>query len=454
MTDRKLENIIDDNIENRFENAIKMASPNDFVSKFKHKSSQSKSGVLVSKEIEAVFNALLAISDNVFFVGGFVRDLIFFNTISHDIDIATDIKPEEIANALDAIEGGKVLRNAMSFGSVLFLYNGLQFDVTTFREDKEHNGRHANVDFLSCMVGDATRRDFTINALYMDSNGFVYDFFDGIGDMRKKHVKFVGDAKSRIEEDYLRIMRYFRFSASMSDKYDKETLRAIHGCVSGMSALSKERITKELTLTMEKKHCVTAIKQMQNYGVFNQIFGDGLSLNFGKLKLTTKVSHLVINAAKKERDIAKIRKHTNASYFLNAIIKSDGDIFDESRIEIIKKNPSCCIRMKIDIVSLQRKYIHTNAKEISDEEKTTYSIAPLICSCDGSADGVDPFEAVISTLSCSNRVKFALLTQQKTMGGLIRWHYYKNIEMAFKNAPLFIAIAMLAAVLFKLWIFI
>ena len=168
------------------------------------------------KEARIVFDHLneTGKEDQVRFVGGCVRKSISGDNID-DIDLATILKPDEIKKKLNK-ENIKVIDTGISHGTVTAIINKKKFEITTLRKDLSTDGRHAEVTFTSDWKEDALRRDFTINAIYADIQGRIFDPLNGISDLQKGIVKFIGTPDERIQEDYLRILRYFRFFTQYS----------------------------------------------------------------------------------------------------------------------------------------------------------------------------------------------------------------------------------------------
>ena len=222
-------------------------------------------------ESQALLAALLQAGGEGRFVGGCVRDALLGH-ISTDLDVSTNLKPGQATEALEKA-GFKVIPTGLDHGTITALLNGRVFEVTTLRVDKNTDGRHADVEFTSDWQLDASRRDFTFNALYMDAGGHLFDFFEGIQDLAAGEVRFIGDAEERIREDYLRILRYYRFWGRFGgEKTDPDIVQAIGKNLEGLGRLSKERITKELFLMLETENVVKAISQMMEAGVFTEIF--------------------------------------------------------------------------------------------------------------------------------------------------------------------------------------
>jgi len=160
------------------------------------------------------------------FVGGCVRKLLNRETVN-DIDIATNLSPDELKNILRE-NNINFIETGITHGTITVVINKIKFEITTLRKDVSTDGRHANVEFISDWEMDAKRRDFTINAIYSDLKGEIYDPLDGLTDLKNGIVKFIGDPNERIKEDYLRILRYFRFYTQYSKhKHDIATIQSI-----------------------------------------------------------------------------------------------------------------------------------------------------------------------------------------------------------------------------------
>ena len=159
-------------------------------------------------------------------MGGCVRKFINGESID-DIDLATIYKPNEVKEKLSG-QGIQVIETGIRHGTVTALFNNLTFEITTLREDIENYGRHAKVEFTKDWTKDASRRDLTINAIYMDINQNIFDPFDGVKDLKNGVVKFIGDSETRIKEDYIRIIRYLRFYTLYSkNEHNSELVETI-----------------------------------------------------------------------------------------------------------------------------------------------------------------------------------------------------------------------------------
>lgn len=176
-------------------------------------------------------------------VGGCVRDFVSGKQM-HDIDIATEIKPDEMMQRLSS--HFHVIPTGLKHGTITIIGEH-KYEITTLRHDKETDGRHAVVSFEASWEEDSARRDFTMNALYADVEGNIYDYHNGVQDLYDKCVRFVGNPMQRIEEDYLRILRFFRFAMRFDNQknFESEDYKACVRLAANLSKISKERITNE-----------------------------------------------------------------------------------------------------------------------------------------------------------------------------------------------------------------
>ena len=197
------------------------------------------------KELEVLFEIIADHNGQCRLIGGCVRDCLS-NKKPLDFDIATDLLPEKIMQIFKC-NGHKVVPIGLEHGTVLVIINHHNFEITTLRKDVECFGRHAEVEFTNDWKADASRRDFTINAISISPQGKRYDYFGGQEDLQKRIVKFVGNPFERIQEDYLRIMRFFRFLGYFGLKnIDNASYTAAINNAQNLQYISKERIRHEL----------------------------------------------------------------------------------------------------------------------------------------------------------------------------------------------------------------
>ena len=225
---------------------------------------------LCSKPLQALFAALNRDGGEVRVVGGAVRNALLGTKVS-DVDLATTHLPEETVR-LAKEAGFKPVPTGIEHGTITVVVQGHPFEVTTLRKDIETNGRHAKVAFGTDWKADAERRDFTINALYATADGDVIDYVGGLADIETKTLRFIGDAEQRIREDYLRILRFFRFFAWYgSGRPEADGLRASARLKDGLSQLSAERIWSELKKLLSAPDPSRAMLWMRQSGVLTAI---------------------------------------------------------------------------------------------------------------------------------------------------------------------------------------
>ncbi|MBA4306697.1 MAG: polynucleotide adenylyltransferase [Sphingopyxis sp.] len=218
--------------------------------------------------LRSVINALSDADGGPRIVGGAVRDSLLGLSVS-DVDLATKLVPTEVIRRLEGA-GIKSVPTGIEHGTVTAVSDGKNYEITTLRRDVATDGRRAVVAFSSDWKDDAARRDFTINALYADAHsGEVYDYFSGLPDLEQGIVRFIGDADQRIAEDYLRILRYFRFFARFGKgDADPDAIAACAKGVHGLTALSRERIAQELTRLISLANPTLSMKLMVDHQIF------------------------------------------------------------------------------------------------------------------------------------------------------------------------------------------
>lgn len=205
------------------------------------------------------------------FIGGCVRDIILGKTPT-DIDIATTLPPDKIegilaANKIEFFTIGK------DFGTITAILNKEKIEITTLRKDIKCDGRYAEVKFTDSWKEDASRRDFTINAISADIEGNLYDYWGGINDLNNKSVKFIGDPEKRIQEDYLRILRFFRFSAYFAKSINQEGLKASKKYSNKLKELSGYRVKTEFERLFSSPRFLQTLDLMSEEGILQNAIG-------------------------------------------------------------------------------------------------------------------------------------------------------------------------------------
>jgi poly(A) polymerase/tRNA nucleotidyltransferase (CCA-adding enzyme) len=242
-----------------------MVGPNDILI-------PAGTGWLHDPGAQSVCRALMAQGGRAYFVGGCVRNALMAEPDS-DIDIATDLRPDTVITLAKAA-GLHAVPTGIDHGTITVVVNGTGYEVTSFRKDVETDGRRAVVVFSDHMEDDARRRDFTINALYATPEGRVIDPLGGLPDIAAKRIRFIEDAEARIREDYLRILRFFRFSAWFADPahgFDADTLDAISRNAEGLDQLSAERIGAEMIKLLSAPDPTPAVAAMTQCNVLSRV---------------------------------------------------------------------------------------------------------------------------------------------------------------------------------------
>ena len=230
----------------------------------------ARSGWLGAAELQALLAALSADGEEARVAGGAVRNALLGEAVA-DVDIATTCLPDDtITRAIAA--GFKTVPTGYDHGTVTVIAGGQAYEVTTLRADIETDGRHARVVFGRDWRRDAERRDFTINALYCLADGTIVDLVGGIADLESRTLRFIGDAEERIREDFLRILRFFRFFAWYgSGRPDAQGLKDCARLKDGLAKLSAERIWLELKKLLEAPDAGRALLWMRQTGVLTAV---------------------------------------------------------------------------------------------------------------------------------------------------------------------------------------
>ena len=244
----------------------------NFLNKFFFRSSNlnyiSHSVANLTKQTPAnkIFEALNTYSDSseVRYVGGCIRKIIKKEVVD-DIDLATNLKPSEVCDALKK-KNINFYETGLEHGTITAIIDEYKYEITSLRKDVTTDGRHANVEFSLDWKEDAARRDFSINSVYSDKEGNLFDPYDGKKDLENGIINFIGNAEDRIKEDYLRILRYIRFFLNYSNQsHNPEIIKIIKRNIEGVSKLSSERLIDEL-------------KKLTKSSAFIKIFKDEIGL--------------------------------------------------------------------------------------------------------------------------------------------------------------------------------
>ncbi len=224
------------------------------------------------KKIKEIFQILNSDKkNNAMLVGGCVRNFLNNEKIG-DVDIATIFTPAELIKKFSGANF-RLIKSGIDHGTITLSKDNKNFEITTLREDVATDGRHAKVSFTKDWKKDSERRDFTINAIYLDQNGKIFDPQNGIQNLKEKKIKFIGDPQKRIEEDYLRILRFLRFSIQYQDfDEDDQTFKIIQKNLNGIIKLSKERVFSELIKIISLDNIKDLFSKKKFYEIFRVIF--------------------------------------------------------------------------------------------------------------------------------------------------------------------------------------
>lgn len=239
-------------------------------------------GWIMDPDVVRVMQALLAGAGvEARYVGGAVRDTLrgaMQHGVKADVDIAATATPEKVIELLNAA-GLKAVPTGIDHGTVTAISNHRPVEITTLRHDVNTDGRRAEVAYTTDWAADAARRDFTMNAIYADMDGVLFDPLGGVADAKAGLVRFVGDPDARIQEDYLRILRFFRFYAWCGKgEMDRDGLQACARHVAGLAKLSPERIAKELLKLISASNPMPALRQMAASGILTAVLPEASNL--------------------------------------------------------------------------------------------------------------------------------------------------------------------------------
>ena len=288
---------------------------------------------LERRQTQAIFDALDADGIETRAVGGAVRNALLGIPV-HEVDLATTAEPDKVIELARAAKL-KAVPTGIDHGTVTLIADGMPFEVTTLRRDVETFGRHATVAFTKNWEEDAKRRDFTLNALYADRDGTVFDPLGGYADLAAGRVRFIGDAAARIEEDYLRILRFFRFSATYGKgAFDVEGLHACVQEMAGLARLSAERVGAELRRILVAPRARDAIEAMFDYGLLTEVLGSVPRLDdFARLVTIEEMVELGDNPARRlsvlavfvEEDAARLAARLRLSNAEQSVLVLGGE---------------------------------------------------------------------------------------------------------------------------------
>ena len=242
---------------------------------------------LQDKTCKKILSLLNKKDDTTRFVGGCVRDSLI-GVKTNDIDIATKLEPYDVVNILTSASI-KVIPTGIDHGTVSVFSKKFNFEITTLRSDISTDGRHAKVIFSDSWEKDSSRRDFTINSIYLKQNGDIYDPYNGIKHLKERKIIFIGDPNERINEDYLRILRFFRFNAFYGNENLKLSNNSIKACAKNknkLKKLSSDRIHNEFFKILNSANPYFVINVMKKIGILDILFEKKVETKFFKKLLS------------------------------------------------------------------------------------------------------------------------------------------------------------------------
>ena len=301
--------------------------------------------LFLNKEVQELFKSFNSHSVNteLRFVGGCIRKLISNENVD-DIDLATNLKPE---NVIEVLKKNKIsfYETGINHGTITAVINKKSFEITSLRKDIKTDGRHAQVEYTDNWLEDASRRDFTINAIYSDIDGNLFDPFNGRIDLNNGFIKFIGDPGTRIKEDYLRILRYIRFFLGYSkNQHDKKTVKTIKQNLIGLKQISKDRQMQELKKIIS-------------------------NTNFNKINSDRIASELFLIIFPELKNINRINKLDNLG---QEILKSKNFEFILSILLIDKSEDCDYFLYKYNLSNKEKNKISLLNSIFSDEQKKDY----------------------------------------------------------------------------------
>ena len=272
-------------------------------------------------------------------VGGAVRDILSKNKVN-DIDFSTTATPAQMIELFD-LENIKYYESGLEFGTLTVIIGNEEYEITTLRKDIETDGRHAVTEYILDWKEDANRRDLTINAMNLDLDGNIGDYFNGLEDLEKGNIIFVGSANQRIKEDFLRILRYFRFHSRYgNDKYDSEVIKSIIELGAGLSRISRERVNMELSKLVKTKNAVKELIKISELKLNKYLdLPERLNMDeFSRVKyFSNNILHLIIALIPKnvKKILTALKFNSKEILIGNFIDQFRANDFDFSKIEKI-----------------------------------------------------------------------------------------------------------------------
>jgi tRNA nucleotidyltransferase (CCA-adding enzyme) len=311
-----------------------------------HETAQQKLNInsLLTPAVRTLDQVMKRKGFSVRIVGGAVRDLVL-GKHPKDIDMATDATPEEMIDVFNEA-GIRYEPTGLQHGTLTVILGSDPIEITTLRIDKETNGRHADVEFTRDWKIDAERRDLTFNAMSVDLDGTLYDYFNGVRDLKAGNATFVGDAGQRMDEDFLRILRYFRFQGRMpKPNWELKTLSTIKEKAKGLTQISGERVWIEMSKIISGDHAPEIIKKITETGVAEHInLPTGRVSDLQRVRNYSKdpvigLAALMDNAFDVEEVKARWKFSSDVFLAVKYIVNNRNTVLDETTVKKLVSRP-------------------------------------------------------------------------------------------------------------------
>ena len=290
--------------------------------KIKNFSLRCKKIQIPLKEIRIIEKCIKSRSGKVYIVGGAVRDLILNNNNNFQADLVVDIGMPDLLKCLKK-NNIKYIPLGIKFGSIVVIINSIKIDLTIMRSDISSDGRWAKIKFTKNIKLDSERRDFSFNSIYCDTNGCLYDPNDGVNDLISGHVRFIGDINKRVNEDFLRIIRFYRFSICYSDSFNSKVIKVLIKYHKNLNLLSFERKFDEIRkiLNFENLHQKlikeSVVKELKK--LFEKAFD--IKLNFNNFEKFCELEYKLDSIDYERRLKYLMRKSKDRTNFSNRVNK-------------------------------------------------------------------------------------------------------------------------------------
>ena len=290
--------------------------------KIKNFSLKCKKTQIPLKEIKIIEKCVKSKNGKIYIVGGAVRDLILNNNNNFQADLVVDIAMSDLLKCLKK-NNIKYIPLGIKFGSIVVIINSIKIDLTIMRSDIISDGRWAKIEFTKDIKLDSERRDFSFNSIYCDTNGYLYDPNDGVNDLISGYVRFIGDIDKRVNEDFLRIIRFYRFSIYYADSFDSKIIKILVKYHKNLNLLSFERKFDEIRKILNYKYLHQKLIKKSVVNELKKLFEKAfdIKMNFNNFDKFCELEHKLNSIDFERRLIYLMRNSKDRSNFSNKINK-------------------------------------------------------------------------------------------------------------------------------------